>query len=270
MSAHGAGTRGATLRIALGEYDTGWHSPDASIAAAEALVREAVRCDARVVVLPEMATTGFTMDAAQAVGIASPAVQGLQGIAARHGTWLVAGVALAEAGGGSGGGACVVNGALAIDPAGVIRGIHRKQRLFAFAGEHAVYTAGAVPTIIDIDGVRVALFICYELRFAEVFAAVADQADCMVLIANWPAARRAHWDTLLRARAIENQCVMIGVNRLGEGGGIAYDGGSAAYDAWGDPLAPAPGCGVRVVVIDATAVHAVRERYPFLRDRRPG
>ena len=270
MSAQGAGTRGATLRIALGEYDTGWHSPEASIAAADALVQEAIRCDARVVVLPEMATTGFTMDGAQAVAITSPAVQRLQEVAARHGIWLVVGVALAEAGGESGGGACVVNGALAIDPGGEIRAIHRKQRLFAFAGEHAVYTAGAGPTTIDIDGVRIALFICYELRFAEVFAAVADRVDCVVLIANWPAARRPHWDTLLRARAIENQCVVIGVNRLGEGGGIAYDGGSAAYDAWGDPLPSAQGCGVQVVVVNAATVGAVRQRYPFLRDRRPG
>lgn len=264
------GPRAATLRIALGEYDTGWHSPEASIAAADALVREAIRCDARVVVLPEMATTGFTMDGAQAVPLSSPPVQRLQDLAARHGVWLVAGVALAEAGGGPGGSACVVNAALAIDPAGEIRAVHRKQRLFAFAGEHAVYTAGAGPTTVDIDGVRVALFICYELRFAEVFAAVADRVDCMVLIANWPAARRAHWDTLLRARAIENQCAVIGVNRLGEGGGIAYDGGSAAYDAWGDPLAPAEGGGVRVVAIDVGAVADVRNRYPFLRDRRPG
>ena len=270
MSTQGAGTSGPTLRIALGEFDTGWHSPEASIAAADAIVHEATRCDARVVVLPEMATTGFTMDGAQAVRIDSPAVQRLQEVAVRHGIWLLVGVALAEADGGSGGGACVVNAALAIDPAGVIRAIHRKQRLFAFAGEHAVYTAGAEPTTLEIDGVRIALFICYELRFAEVFAAVADRVECMVLIANWPAARRAHWDTLLRARAIENQCVMIGVNRLGEGGGIAYDGGSASYDAWGDPLPAAQGCGVQVVVVDAAAVGEVRERYPFLRDRRPG
>ena len=272
MSDHGAAPRGATLRVALGEYDTGWHSPRASLAAAEALVREAARCGARVVVLPEMATTGFTMDGAQAVGLESRAVQELQDIARRHGMWLVAGVALAEAGGEGreDPSACIVNAALAIDATGAIRALHRKQRLFAFAGEHAVYTPGAAPTTVDIDGVRIALFICYELRFPEVFGVVADRVDCMVLIANWPAARRAHWDTLLRARAIENQCAMIGVNRVGEGGGIAYDGGSAAYDAWGDPLPAAPGCAVSVVVVDAGAVGAVRARYPFLRDRRPG
>ena len=255
----------AALRVALGEYDTGWHSPEASLAGAEALVRTAAGCGARVVVLPEMATSGFTMDPSQAVGLDAAPVRRLRDIAQRHGTWLIAGVAVAETTAAAG--TCVVNAALAIDPAGEIAAVHRKQRLFAFAGEHEVYTAGTSPTTVTIDGVRVALLICYELRFAEVFAAVADRVDCMVLIANWPAARRPHWDALLRARAIENQCALIGVNRTGTGGGLAYDGGSAAYDAWGDVLPPAPGCPVPVVTVDPRAVAEVREKYPFLKDR---
>ena len=262
---------GATLRIALGEYDTGWHTPDASLASAESLVRDAVGCGARVVVLPEMAPSGFTMEAEQAASLESPAVKALQEMARRHDTWLVAGVALREPAGAPAGaqaeGSCVVNAALAIDPSGAIVAVHRKQRLFAFAGEDEVYTAGQQGTVVTIDGVRVGMFICYELRFPEVFAEVASQCDCMVVIANWPAARRPHWDVLLRARAIENQCAVLGVNRIGEGGGIIYDGGSAAYDAWGDPLRSEAGCGVPVVLVDAGAVAAVRERYPFARDR---
>lgn len=260
---------GPTLRVALGEYDIGWHTPEASLASADSLVRDAVGCGARLVVLPEMATTGFTMDAAQAAPLASPAVEELRAIARRYDVWLIAGVAMREDPV-SDGEACVVNAALAIDPTGEIAAVHRKQRLFAFAGEHDVYRAGTNATTVTIEGVRVGLFICYELRFAEVFAAVADRCDCMVVIANWPAARRPHWDTLLRARAIENQCVVLGVNRLGEGGGIAYDGGSAAYDAWGDPLPSEGGCGVPVVTIDAGRVAEVRAKYPFLKDRRIG
>lgn len=256
----------AVLRVALGEYDTGWHSPEASLALADTLVREAAGCGARVVVLPEMATSGFTMDAAQAVGLDSAPVRELQSLARRHSTWLIAGVALSE-GDAAAGDSCVVNAALAIDPAGEIVAMHRKQRLFAFAGEHEVYTPGTSATTITVDGVRIALFICYELRFAEVFAAVADRVDCMVLIANWPAARRPHWDTLLRARAIENQCAVIGVNRTGTGGSVAYDGGSAAYDAWGDALPSAQGCRVSVVAVDPHAVAEVRASYPFLKDR---
>lgn len=256
----------AALRVALGEYDTGWHSPEASLARAGDIVRDAAACGARVVVLPEMATSGFTMEPGQAVALDAAPVRGLRDIARRHATWVIAGVALAEPGPDARN-ACVVNAALAIDPAGTIVTVHRKQRLFAFAGEHEVYTPGTSATTLTIDGVRIALLICYELRFAEVFAAVADEVDCMILIANWPAARRPHWDTLLRARAIENQCAVIGVNRTGTGGGIAYDGGSAAWDAWGDPLPAAEGCQVPVVAVDPGAVADIRARYPFLRDR---
>lgn len=266
MSA-GEASAPATLRIALGEYDTGWHTPDASLAAADSLVRDAVGCGARVVVLPEMAPSGFTMEAEQAASLDSPAVKALQEMARRYETWLIAGVALRELAAKRPDGSCVVNAALAIDPSGAIVAVHRKQRLFAFAGEHEVYTAGQQGTVVTIDGVRVGLFICYELRFPEVFAKVASQCDCMVVIANWPAARRPHWDVLLRARAIENQCAVLGVNRIGEGGGIIYDGGSAAYDAWGDPLRSEAGCGVPVVLVDASEVATVRERYPFARDR---
>lgn len=256
----------APLRIALGEYDTGWHSPERSLARADAVVRDAAACGARLVALPEMATSGFTMDATQAVALDAPPVGELRDIARRHGVWVVTGVALAESHGAPGD-KCVVNAALAIDPAGEVAAVHRKQRLFAFAGEHAVYAAGTSPTTVTIDGVRVALLICYELRFAEVFAAVTDAVDCVVLIANWPSARRPHWDALLRARAIENQCAVIGVNRIGEGGGVTYDGGSAAYDAWGDVLPAAPGCRVPVVTVDPRAVAEIRATYPFLRDR---
>jgi omega-amidase len=257
----------ATLRVALGEYDTGWHRPEASLALADSVVRDAAGCGARLVVLPEMATSGFTMDTAHAVTMDSPQVRSLQEIAQRHDVWLVAGVALAEAARGGAAGECAVNAALVIDPEGRIVAVHRKQRLFAFAGEHEVYTAGESPTTVTIEGVRIGLFICYELRFAEVFAAVAAQCDCMVLIANWPAALRSHWDALVRARAIENQCAFVAVNRTGTGGGITYDGGSVAYDAWGDELPSDEGCGVPVVTVDPAAVAEVRRAYPFLLDR---
>lgn len=261
----GGPTRGGgTLVVALGEYDTGWHSPSASLDRAEALVASAAVGGARLVALPEMATTGFTMDTSHAVTIDSPDVHRLRQIARHNGVWLIAGVALRES---IDEADTVVNAALVINPTGAINAVHRKQRLFAFAGEHDRYREGDRATVVVIDGVRVALFICYELRFPELFRAVAHQADVMLVIANWPAARRAHWDALLVARAIENQCVVLGVNRVGTGGGVDYDGGSAAHDAWGVPLASAPG-DTRIVTVDTAHVAAIRGEYPFLRDVR--
>ena len=252
-----------SLLVGLGEYDLGWHDPSHSLREAEKLVIRAVAAGARVIALPEMAPTGFTMEAGQAVALDSPTVDSIRAIARRHAVWLVAGVALRE---GEGAG-CLTNAALAIAPSGDVVAMHRKQRLFAYGGEHEHYRAGAAPTVLSIEGVRVALFICYELRFPELFGAVARDVDAMIVIANWPAARRAHWDLLLRARAVENQCAVIGVNRTGSGGGLEYDGGSAAWGPWGDPLERVGGGEPRVVRIDTAEVARVRERYPFLRDR---
>ena len=259
-----AATAGAapSLVVALGEYDVGWHDPVRSLREAEKVVLRAAAAGARLVALPEMAPTGFTMDAEQAVALESPTVGTLRAIASRHRVWLIAGVALRE-----GAGARPTNAALAIDSSGEIAAVHRKQRLFAYGREHDHYRAGDDATVVTIEGVRVALFICYELRFPELFGAVAKEVDAMVVIANWPAARRAHWDLLLRARAVENQCAVIGVNRTGAGGGLEYDGGSAAWGPWGDPLARAGGGEPHLARIDVAEVARIRERYPFLRDR---
>ena len=252
---------GPTLRVALGEYDTGWHDPARSLQLAAELTGRAARAGARLVVLPEMATTGFTMDAGRATPLEGDDVARLASIARDHATWLIAGVALRDEAT-----ARPANAAVTFGPDGEVRAVYRKRRLFTYSGEHDHYAPGAASTAITIDGVRVAPFICYELRFPELFRAAAAEADVMVLIANWPASRRLHWDVLARARAIENQCWFVAVNRTGAADRLVYDGGSAAYDPWGEP-APGVGRDPLVVEVDAGRVAAIRERYPFLRDR---
>ena len=255
----------ARITVALGEYDTGWHDPKASIAAAGRLVRRVAEVGADIVVLPELATTGATIESERSVSIDSHDVDSLRDIARAHRMWLIAGVALRD----DDPAASAVNAALAIDPAGEIVGIHRKQRLFAFSGEDRSFTAGDASTIIDVNGVRLGLFICYELRFPEVFAPVAEHVHGMVVIANWPANRHEHWDALLRARAIENQCFTIGVNRTGHADDLSYLGGSTVFDPWGDRLSPMQVHGTRLASIDRERVTRLRASHPFLRDRRP-
>ena len=261
----------APLRVALGEYDTGWHDPDGSLVRAEALIARARRAGARVVVLPEMATTGFSMEsAAVAEPITGPSVVRLGEIAASHDVWILAGVATRAAE--EGGVACAYNSALFFAPSGRLHAAYHKQRLFAYAGEHNSYRSGAGPLIVEIEGVRVSPFICYDLRFPELFRAVAPRVDAFLLVANWPASRRTHWDVLVRARAIENQCYMIAVNRVGTADNLEYDGGSAAYGPWGDPatvVAGGTGDIPRIVEVDPALVADVRKRYPFLRDQQP-
>ena len=260
----------APLRVAIGEYDIGWHDPDASLDRAARLIDQAAAAGARLVVLPEMCTSGFTMDVEH---FAEPAggerVSRLARMARAAGVWLVAGVPIRDPDADS---RLARNSALVFTPAGGLAAVYDKQRLFAYAGEHSSFRAGDEPVVIDIDGVRVSPFICYDLRFPELFRRVASQADLMLVIASWPAERRTHWDALLPARAIENQCYVIGVNRTGNGGSIAYDGGSVAYDPWGAvvPRSVAPGdAGVATVAISPLEVSRVRSSYPFLADFRP-
>jgi predicted amidohydrolase len=254
------------LRVVLGEYDTSWHDPITSLVRASALVRGAATRGAHLVMLPEMCLSGFTMEPKDhAVPLDSPHVRSLARLAAENGVHLLAGVAARETVDSR---EQFVNTALLFGPSGELEASYRKQKLFAFANEHAAYEPGEGPAIATVRGVRVALFVCYDLRFPELFRAVAPDVDAMLIIANWPAGRRAHWDALLPARAIENQCYVLGVNRLGDAGGLSYDGGSAAYDPWGERLTPTPSAddAPGPVVLSAERVAEIRGRYPFIRD----
>ena len=255
----------ATLRVALGEYDVGWQNPVASLDRAEALVRDAAARGAQLVVLPEMCATGFTMDAhLWAESLEGERAARLANLARQAGVGIIAGLATRDADGAR-------NAAVVFDARGEIDGVYYKQRLFAYGGEEGPYRPGDEPVVLNVGGVRVSPFVCYDLRFPELFRAVARDVDAIVLVANWPSSRRAHWDVLTRARAIENQCYFIAVNRTGEGGGIAYDGGSSAYDPWGESLVAAPPAAGQVPIVElrTAEVDRVRLKFPFLEDLDP-
>ncbi len=120
-----------------------------------------------------------------------------------------------------------------------------------------------------MEGLRVTPFVCYDLRFADDFWARGPDTDLFLVVANWPAARRRHWSSLLVARAIENQCFVAGVNRVGTADGLDYTGDSAIIDPLGEVLVSAAGVEtVLVADVDAGVVAGVRSRFPFLQDRR--
>ena len=111
-----------------------------------------------------------------------------------------------------------------------------KRHLFRFGGEHRNFTGGNRRMVLELNGWRVALFVCYDLRF-PVWCRNTGDHDIALYVANWPDARQYAWDTLIRARAIENQVYVVGVNRLGEDPvGNTFSGGSAILDFWGKPI----------------------------------
>jgi predicted amidohydrolase len=149
--------------------------------------------------------------------------------------------------------------------------VHRYAKIhpFRYGREHEHYAAGDRSLTVDIDGVRCSFFVCYDLRFADDFWELAAETDCYVVPANWPAARREHWLTLLRARAIENQAYVVGVNRVGTGGKLDYSGDSLIVGPFGVTCGEA-GATETILTADVDPAHVrkIRAEYPFLDDRR--
>jgi omega-amidase len=246
------------LTVALGEYDTGWENPAQSLQRARALAQVASANGANLLVLPEMCTTGFTMDAERfAEAENGSSGRELSAIADDHALWIVAGLAVRRRG-------RYLNSALAIAPDGSLTGIYHKQRLFGYAKETSVYSAGARACVVQMKGLSIALFVCFDLRFPELFRKVGPAVDACVIVANWPSARQQHWEVLTRARAIENQCYVVAVNRRGEADGLKYVGGSLMLDPWGERCDYAvAGSDLRIGEISRTNVEQVRKTFPL-------
>jgi predicted amidohydrolase len=162
-----------------------------------------------------------------------------------------------------------VNRFLLVGPDGT-RHHYDKLHPFTFADEHQHYRAGDEAVTVDIGGLRISLFVCYDLRFANAFWERATGTDVYLVVANWPESRRNHWRTLLRARAIENQAYVVGVNRVGEAAGLTYAGDSVILDPSGEVLAEGVDHeeGVVIADVDPGRVAEVRDAFRFLPDRR--
>ena len=126
----------------------------------------------------------------------------------------------------------------------------------------------AYGTVVEIEGVRVTPTICFDLRFADQYWNMASETDCYLVPANWPATRSAHWTSLLRARAIENQAYVVGVNRVGSGNGLDYSGDTQIVDPLGEITGATPGTEMTIMMdIDPNIVADTRARFPFMLDR---
>lgn len=251
------------MKIALLQLDTAWEDWQTNHGRAARLLKRAADHGAELAILPEMFATGFSMNPdriAQEPG--GPTERWLMGMARGLGLHILAGLAEIAVPG-------PVNTALLVSPEGDLRR-YTKLHPFSFAGEHHHYEAGSEVVTWQLGGLRLTPFICYDLRFPEVFRLAAEETDAFLVIANWPDKRRAHWQALLRARAIENLAYVLGVNRVGDGDGLHYAGDSTALDPWGEVLLTASQIEtVLLVEIDPEVVASARERFPVLSDRKP-
>ena len=253
------------MRIAAIQHDIVWEHAEANFERLAPWIAGAAGAGADLVVLTEMYSTGFSMNTAvTAEGIGGPSTAFLQTQAKVHDIWI--GGSIPERTQDSD---RPFNTFVLANPAGEVDR-YRKIHPFTYSGEHEHFAAGDSFVTIDVHGVRVTPFICYDLRFADEFWATAARTDCYVIPANWPEARRHHWTSLLQARAIENQAYVVGCNRVGDGGKLHYTGDSRIIDPMGEVLAAgSSGETMLLADIDPGVVTATRERFPFMADRRP-
>ena len=229
------------MRIALGQLNMVWEDKELSLQKAEKLMEQASAQKADILFFPEMSFTGFSMNLAKIgeSGEASDTVRQMKELAVRL-----------------------------LDKDGQELTEYVKLHPFWYGGEADVYQGGDQLVTVPFCGHRISLFVCYDLRFPEIFQAVSDQSDLMVVIADWPASRADHWLALLKARAIENQSYMAGVNCVGDIDGLSYSGDSSIFDPLGQMIGTLHGQEGIVVCDIGEDAERLRQKFQMKCDRR--
>ena len=255
------------MKTALIQLNTAWKDRHNNFERASAFANKAAADNCDLIVFPEMFSTGFSMDleaiADEGIGETTSI---LSTIARDNRINLIAGFPIKSPAEDKG-----RNIAVAYDSSGMLVSTFTKMHPFCLADEDKYYIVGNNVTVFDIGGVSSSMFICYDLRFPEIFRRVAEKVTAIFVIANWPASRKEHWEALLKARAIENLCFVVGVNRTGtDGNGIVYSGGSCIFGPSGETVCPPADEKDEYVTCEfrTEEVDEVRSQYPFLKDMR--
>lgn len=257
----------STLHFTLIQTDLHWEDRQANLNMLEKKIFS-ISEKTEIVILPEMFSTGFSMDAAKlAETMEGETVQWMMRIAAEKKIILTGSVIIQGEPG------KFYNRLLWVLPNGQY-GVYDKRHLFAYAEEDKHYESGGKRLIASVKGWKINLLICYDLRFpvwARQQINEEPEYDVLIYVANWPERRAEAWRSLLKARAIENQCYVIGVNRVGKDGkNILYAGESMVIDPLGEILySKKDEEDIFTIALDADHLKQVRERFPFWKDADP-
>lgn len=244
------------MKIAIVQYDIAWNNVEENIRRVESLINNV---EADLFVLPEMWATGFDVHPTPELAAASRQAEMWMKQTAAERNAAVCGTLITDVEG------VYRNRAFFYTPSG-LQSVYDKRHLFSPGGENKAYAAGEQRVVTEYKGVRILLQICYDLRF-PVFSRNRADYDLMINMANWPASRQSVWDVLSRARAIENQCYVAAVNRVGDDTSCHYTGGSALIDARGQVLDEIKNqSGIIVAQLDFEQQNTFRKRFPVLND----
>ncbi len=248
------------MKVAIIQSALIWENPQANRENFEEKINS-IEGAVNLIVLPEMFTSGFTMNpAATAETMTGETVVWMQTLAKANNCAITGSVVIEDEG-------VFYNRLLFVFPSGELQH-YNKRHLFTLAGEEKQYAKGGEKLIVNYMGWRIAPLICYDLRF-PVFSRNNSDYDLLLYVANWPSKRLHAWNSLLAARAIENMSYTIGVNRIGlDGNNHDYSGQSQVLDALGYTVANAAAQETVIIVdLDKKALDDARQRFNFLNDR---
>lgn len=247
------------LSVSIVQTELHWHQPEKNRAQFEQII-QSLKNKTHLIVLPEMFTTGFTMEAVeQAESMEGETVQWMQSMAQEANATIMGSVIIEDD-------EHYYNRLIGMPPDGHYW-LYDKRHLFRMAKEHEHFSAGTHTISIELQGWKICPLICYDLRF-PVWSRNRDHYDLLIYVANWPERRRTAWQTLLKARAIENLSYVVGVNRVGQDqNGIDYSGDSAIVDFMGNELAcKAHEPFIETVHLSHEKLQAFRKKFPADQD----
>lgn len=250
------------LRAALCQTEIIWEDKSRNILHAKQLITEAVRNGAQLILFPEMSFTGFSMDIEKTKEADMRTVKQMGKCASEYGVFIGFGWVKTSENKGE-------NHYTIIDQNGIMVLDYIKLHPFQYGGEGKQFVPGSKVYDCRIYSFCFTPFICYDLRFPEIFRMKLKETDAYIVPANWPASRNEHWNVLLRARAIENQSYVLGINCVGKIGGIVYSGDTCVIDPNGEVIEHISGKEEILYVNLKKDALKIRDTFPVRQDRRP-
>lgn len=250
------------MKVALAQINIAWENPKENLIKCEKFIKEASEKKADLIIFPEMALTGFTMNIKSLNLKEEFILDWIKSKAFENNINIALGYAIKVDEKGK-------NKFCIASSKNNILGLYTKIHPFSYSGEDEKFYKGNEIISCKVKDANVTPFICYDLRFPEIFQIASKKSEIIIVIASWPKEREEHWITLLKARAIENQCFIIGVNRVGMGEKIEYSGASLIFDPLGNSLNKKSSKEELIIRdLDLSKIKEIRETINIKKDRR--
>ena len=249
------------MKVALCQFSIIFEEKETNLQRSEDMIACAAKGNAQIIFFPEMSFTGFSMNVSVIGESNDETILAMQKYAQRYGIAIAFGWVKQNGEKGE-------NHYTVLDKTGCILADYIKIHPFSYSGENNYFIAGNHSATFTLSGVKFGLFICYDLRFPEIFRVVSAETEVFVVAANWPEKRITHWNKLLEARAIENQSWVLGINCVGDQHAMHYNGSSRVVNPEGKTVNCLLDCEGVVISEIQNEASIIRNNFPVLRDRR--